>query len=548
MKTLAPTSLTQADAAIATLQSHKARWADVSTADRVRYLQQLIDSFLEVADSWSIAACEAKGIDPTRSLAGEEWLAGVVTTLLNVRCLIKTLRCDRAIPALRQQGDQIVAQVMPDDRLNQILWFGFKGEIWLERGKPATRGMLRSPQVALVLGAGNIAATAPMDVLYKLFVENQVVLLKMNPVNDYLGAFFEQAFEPLIRDGFLSIVYGDAKLGAYLCQHSGIDTVHMTGSHHTHDAIVWGTSPVEQQHRRAHHDPLLKKPITSELGCVTPVIVVPGDWSRSDLAFQARNVASMVAHNASFNCASAKVVITAKNWPQRSTFLDQLRQALETIPSRRAYYPGAQDRYQVFLDRYPQAEVFGHRTDAFIPWTLIADVAAVKGELALSTEAFCGVLAEVSLDAATATEFLAQSTQFVNDSVWGNLSCVMVIDPKTQRQHRREFESAIAQLRYGAIGVNVWSGVIYGLPDLTWGAFPENSIEDIRSGLGVVHNAYGFDYPQKSVLYAPFRIRPTPVWFADHRNLLKTAQRLAALQAAPTWSNATKGIFEALKG
>ncbi len=541
MKTIAPTSFSQADAAISALQPQ--RWAALNEVDRIRYLHQSINGILQVADQWSIAACEAKGIDPTSSLAGEEWLAGVVTTLLNVRCLIKTLSGSRAIPALRQRGDQIVAQVLPDDRINQVLWFGFKGEIWLQPNKPATRGMIRPAKVALVLGAGNIAATAPMDVLYKLFVENQVVLLKMNPVNQYLGAFFERAFESLIRDGFLSIVYGDAELGGYLCQHPGIDTVHMTGSHHTHNAIVWGTS-TEQPHKNL----VLKKPITSELGCVTPVIIVPGDWSKSDLAFQARNLASMVAHNASFNCASAKVVLTAKNWAQRSTFLDHLRRALAAIPPRRAYYPGAQQRYQAFLDRYPNAEVFGHRTDEIIPWTLITDVKADSSESALSTEAFCGVLAEVSLDATTATEFLQQSTQFVNRSVWGNLSCVMLIDPKTQRQHRSEFEAAIADLRYGAIGVNVWSGVIYGLPDLTWGAFPENSIEDIRSGLGVVHNAYGFDYPQKSVLYAPFRIRPTPVWFANHRNLLKLAQRLAQLQAVPTWSNAVKSIFEALKG
>jgi hypothetical protein len=42
--------------------------------------------------------------------------------------------------------------------------------------------------------------------------------------------------------------------------------------------------------------------ITSELGCVTPVIVVPGAWSPGELAYQAENVATMVAINASCNC------------------------------------------------------------------------------------------------------------------------------------------------------------------------------------------------------------------------------------------------------
>ena len=47
------------------------------------------------------------------------------------------------------------------------------------------------------------------------------------------------------------------------------------------------------------------RPFSAELGCVTPVLVVPGPWSESDLDFQARHVAGMVAQNASFNCNAA---------------------------------------------------------------------------------------------------------------------------------------------------------------------------------------------------------------------------------------------------
>ena len=91
-----------------------------------------------------------------------------------------------------------------------------------------------------MLGAGNVSAIAALDSLHKLFAENQVVLLKMNPVNAYVGEFLEKALQPLIQAGFLAIVYGDAELGRYLCQHPQIETIHITGSHQTHDAIVWG--------------------------------------------------------------------------------------------------------------------------------------------------------------------------------------------------------------------------------------------------------------------------------------------------------------------
>ena len=43
----------------------------------------------------------------------------------------------------------------------------------------------------------------------KLFVENQVVLLKLNPVNDYLGERIgKRVLGPLVERGVLRIVHG----------------------------------------------------------------------------------------------------------------------------------------------------------------------------------------------------------------------------------------------------------------------------------------------------------------------------------------------------
>ena len=44
-------------------------------------------------------------------------------------------------------------------------------------------------QVSLVLGAGNQTPVACMDILHKLFVDDAVVVCKMNPVNEYLGSY-----------------------------------------------------------------------------------------------------------------------------------------------------------------------------------------------------------------------------------------------------------------------------------------------------------------------------------------------------------------------
>jgi hypothetical protein len=548
-----PTSAAQADAAIARLVEHQDAWVALSLVDRITYLQCCLTDVRAVAAAWVEAACAAKGLDP--ALAGEEWLSGPVATLANLRLLIQTLKANgQPQPTevkIRSNG-QLVAQVLPTTLMERLLWLGYRGEVWMQPGQPATQGQVyrHKPdrgQVALVLGAGNVSSIGPLDALYKLFAEDQVVLLKLNPVNEYLGPFLEQGLRSLIQAGWLQLVYGGSDLGAYLCHHPQVQTVHITGSHHTHDAIVWGSSAAEQTERKASQQPKLTKPITSELGCVTPVLVVPGQWSQADLRFQARQVASAVAHNASFNCAAAKVLVTAQGWSQRQEFLQEVQRQLAQTPPRQAYYPGAQQRYQAFLDRYPQAQVLGPRTETIVPWTVIPDLPP-QSEYAFSTEAFCGVLAQVSLAATTAEEFLTQAVTFANQQVWGTLSCTLLVDPKTQRRWARELETAIADLRYGSIGVNVWSGVIYSLASLTWGAFPGQPLEDIGSGRGVVHNAYLFEHPQKSVLYAPFRIFPTPLWFADHRHLTPVAQQFADLQVAPSWSKFLAVVMAGLKG
>jgi acyl-CoA reductase-like NAD-dependent aldehyde dehydrogenase len=313
-----------------------------------------------------------------------------------------------------------------------------------------------------------------------------------------------------------------------------VESVHLTGSDRTHDAIVWGGDRSEHARRKAEGRPVLAKPITAELGCVTPVLVVPGRWSDTDLGFQARQVAAMVTHNASFNCNAAQVLVLARGWGQREAFLERLKGVLSRTPSRRAYYPGALERYRTFVDRYPGSIPLSDASDETVPWTLIPDVPAESSEFALSQEAFCGLIAEVSLDAVDAADYLDRSTEFVNEKVWGSLSLALIVDTATARAQRPAVERAIERLRYGAVGVNVWPGVVYGLGVTTWGAFPGNTVERIGSGRGAVHNTYLFDHPQKSVVRAPFRIWPKPIWFADHRSLDRLGRRLTRFQVRRT--------------
>jgi hypothetical protein len=73
--------------------------------------------------------------------------------------------------------------------------------------------------VAVVLGGGNVSGISVNDSLHKLFIENQVVLLKINPVNEYLGPLINHSFRRLVDYGFFRVVYGSAAEGSYLFQH-----------------------------------------------------------------------------------------------------------------------------------------------------------------------------------------------------------------------------------------------------------------------------------------------------------------------------------------
>src|SRR5450759_3281600 len=108
-----------------------------------------------------------------------------------------------------------------------------------------------------------------------------------------------------IRDridaGVLRLVHGASAEGGYLCHHPGVDELHITGADRTYEAIVFGTGR-EGADRKRRNDPVLDKPFTAELGNLTPIIVVPGRWSPSDLDYHAENIATMLTNNAGFNC------------------------------------------------------------------------------------------------------------------------------------------------------------------------------------------------------------------------------------------------------
>ena len=562
---LAESRRRELDAAVTGLRDRAAAWLELPLDRKIRLAESAVEGSRRVAQRQVAAALAAKGLPADSPLAGEDWLAGPYIQVRTLRLLIQTLkRIERRgavdVPSRRVHdlaNGQIAVRVFPDDLLDSLLYRGFTADVWMEPG--VTRDNLAEnvglalrrtdvrPGVALVLGAGNVASIPTLDAIYKLYAEGRVVLLKLNPVNEYLGPFIEEAFAELIEAGFLRLAHGAAAVGSYLCHHDGVDEVHITGSERTHDLIVFGGGD-EGAARKRDNRPLLTKPITSELGNVSPIVIVPGDWTDADLEFHAANLATQMTQNGGFNCNAAKVIVTHRDWPQRRELLGRLRKVLKRLPPRPAYYPGAEDRHERFAAAYPSAERLGASRPGVVPPTLAADLSPDDDGPAFGEESFCAFTVETGLAGADAADFLAAAVEFCNRRLHGSLNAGLVIHPRTRRQLGDAVERAVDGLRYGSVAINHWPAMSYGLGSTPWGAFPGHPLNDVQSGRGFVHNTWLFERPQKSVIDGPFRVVPKPAWFVTHGAAHRVASELTGLEADRSPLHLPAIFWNALQG
>jgi aldehyde dehydrogenase family protein len=557
----------QLDAAIEDLVAHRRYWTGVGPAERAGLLDTLLADLADVSDDWVAASLAHKGLEPGDAASGEEWIAGPMIAIRNIR-LLRDAVADVARhgapripgPVWTRADGRVAVGVFPVSLWDRLFYMGVTAEVWMQPGVSAQglgetqavayRAAARQSRVALVLGAGNVSSIGPLDAIYKLFVENDVVLYKAHPVNDYLGPLMARAFRCLVERGVLRIVYGSAGEGAYLCAHPAVDEIHITGSDKTYEAVVFGGG-AEGERRMAERRPLLTKPITAELGNVSPVIVVPGPWSAGDLRYQAANLVSMLTNNAGFNCNATRVIVQHSAWSLRPALLDAVRAVLARVPARRAYYPGAPARDAAFRAAHPEAETYGPGGDGTLPWTLIPDLDPHRADdLCFHTEAFCSLFAETALEAGGVAEYLERAVRFCNETLWGTLNATVLVHPRSLAEPgvRDAVERSIADLRYGSVSINHWAAISYALGVTTWGAYPGHTPDDIESGTGVVHNTLMFSRPEKSVVRAPFRVWPTPPWFVTNRVAHRLGPMLARFEAGPSALKALGILATALRG
>lgn len=562
------------DSALADLVRGRDAWAKSSITDRIQVLVDIKDALMPISQVWAETASRKKLIPQGAPAEGEEWTSGPYALMIGCNGLIETLSKMEGkaflndLPTRQTATGQLAVKVAPHNIWDQLLLSGVRAEVWMQPGVTKvnlaehTAGAYDIPvdqrvgKVALILGAGNISSIAPLDCFQKLFLEHQVVVLKLNPVNDYLYDVLTVALAPLIARDALRIVRGDGAAGAYLTNHPDVDELHITGAQATHDLIVWGAGAEGAANKKAG-TPINTRRITSELGAVCPTIVVPGPWSDADIQFQAEHIATQKMHNSGFNCIACQVLVIPKSWESSVALLKAVETVISKI-TRLPYYPGAERRMDDFAGH---SNTVTSITRGKAKPAVITKISGENDTWFENTEVFAPALSVYEVEGSDPETYLKAAIEYANTRLHGTLGGNILIHPKTIKAiGKQRFEQLIGDFHYGCVAINAWSGLGFGLTVTPWGAFPGHTLQGVQSGIGTVHNTFMFDRPERTVIQAPWRpfprsylagewtLLPKPPWFVTNKMAQKIGKAMTRFQHKPSWSRLPSIIMAAMRG
>jgi aldehyde dehydrogenase (NAD(P)+) len=212
MSTLSSTATSSAateqpalEQALADVRAKATEFARLPPTTKAALARECAQGLLAQAPAWVARGAAVRGADP-----GEEWLAGPTPSIRLFRLLAESLDdiARHGRPALgrgarRRRDGRLEVDLFPANAFDKLSFGGFSGYALMDAG--VTEEQARSRQakfyqrqdpegaVSVILGAGNVSSIPAMDVASKLFVDGFVCVLKMNPVNEWVGPFVEQA-------------------------------------------------------------------------------------------------------------------------------------------------------------------------------------------------------------------------------------------------------------------------------------------------------------------------------------------------------------------
>ena len=539
------------DRFITTLRTNSKEFNSISNVQLASMLEETISNIKEVAFFWATICSDNKGTTKTPA-EGEEWLGGPFASVLATQYYIKSLTNDDDLSEKRFNNKENSYKVFPNNIIERLTFPFIDAKVYFNKSMSFDdiniyRGFSKryhiDPSITLVLGAGNFSSIPYLDVLYHLITRKSVILLKLNPVNEYLKPVFEKVFQNFIERGYIIVTTGNIDESRYMATHPGINHIHLTGSDKTYEDIVYGRELTLKEKKTKTLSKLNNKPITSELGNVTPIIIHPGKWSTSDIKYQARKIVTAKLNNNGFNCIAAQVVVLPDGWGQTDTLIKFVKHYMNKAKDRKAYYPESIER----LEKLEKDKGY-ERVNALSCVTphLTREIKSYsKYEI---DEVWSSTIYFKKIEYSTNEEFANKAIDYCNDELWGNLGVSVII-----KDHERKFNNHITnlyidKLNYGTVAINEWAAIGYIIPQLPWGGFPGNKDNDVQSGQSVVHNSMLFESPLKGVVNTKFRISRLidPPWFVSNKKARRLFRNLTYYQINNSNINFLKLIIAAL--
>lgn len=546
-----PSSI-QIDRNISKLRVHSIEFTDISNQELITLLEETIQNIRTISYYWVSISSEKKGITH-KPKEGEEWISGPFASIIAIQYFIEFLKDPSNFDTSKYNKVEHSYNVFPNKLIERLTLPFISAQVTFPKNVNIKqiqeyRGFSNrfdkfTPKISLVLGAGNVSSIPFLDTLYQMIAHRSVVLLKLNPVNDYLQPVFEQIFENFISRGFLVITKGDIEASNYMSNHSGVSQIHLTGSNFTYEQIVYGRKLTEKERTLKALPKLNKKSITSELGNITPFIIHPGNWTKSEIKYQARKIVTAKLNNSGFNCIAAQVIVLPKDWRHTEQLKEFIKYYMKKVGDTTSYYPGANEnlKYLKSKKNYEQLNNDSCSTPFLISELDLDPTYAIK-------EVWSTALYFKELAFETYEDFADKSIHYVNNELWGNLGVSVIIKNHNKKSNKEVLNKYKKDLKFGTVAINEWSAVAFLIPSMPWGGYPGNRDNDIQSGQGYVHNSYFFENVEKGIVETKFRISKLidPPWFCTNKKAHRIFKHLTYFQANNSKINLLKLIFSAV--
>ncbi len=539
------------DRYITTLRTNSKEFNNISDLQLSSMLEEVISNIKEVAYFWSTLCSDNKGTSKTPA-EGEEWLGGPFAAVLATQYYIDTLQSNEDLSLKSYNEEENSYKVFPNKFIERLTFPFIDAKVYFNKSMSFDdinkfRGFSKrydiDPSITLVLGAGNFSSIPYLDVLYHLITRRSVILLKLNPVNDYLKPVFEKVFQNFIERGYVIVSTGNVDESKYMANHQGVDHIHLTGSDKTFEEIVYGRHLNDKERKLKNLPKLNTKNITSELGNVTPIIIHPGNWSTSDIKYQARKIVTGKLNNNGFNCIAAQVVVLPDGWGQTDTLIKYIKFYMNKAKDRKAYYPESIER----LNKLEKDKAYErvNKLSCVTPHLTREIKAYNKYEL---DEVWSSALYFKRIAYSSSEDFSNKAIDYCNNDLWGNLGVSVIMKDHDKNLNSHILENYIEKLEYGTVAINEWAAIGYIIPQLPWGGFPGNKDNDIQSGKSIVHNSMLFESPLKGVVQTKFRISKIidPPWYITNRKSRRLFKNLTYFQINNSKINLLKLGFSAL--